>query len=169
MRKTLELGKVDYNGSGRRNCRATFEWELKDDGNFTMSANIWNPKGTDIYCGGQCVDEVASYFPGNHNIKRMADIWGRWHLNNMKAGCEHQRALGWAWESNGNEPCPICGYKYGTAWFKEEIPQNIKDEIKSWEYVEDIADVYNDLGYAPHLVKRHWPTKTRYKITSRGC
>jgi hypothetical protein len=28
-------------------------------------------------------------------IKRLLAIWDEWHLNDMKAGCEHQRAEGW--------------------------------------------------------------------------
>jgi hypothetical protein len=30
------------------------------------------------------------------------------------------------------KPCPICGYKYGTAWLFEPIPENVIEEIKSW-------------------------------------
>lgn len=29
-------------------------------------------------------------------IRRLAGYWRRWHLNGMRAGCEHQRAEGWA-------------------------------------------------------------------------
>ncbi len=25
------------------------------------------------------------------------------------------------------KPCPVCGYKYGTAWQTEEVPQNVID------------------------------------------
>lgn len=163
MRKTMELGKVDYNGSGRKNCMATLEWELTDTGNFSMSADIWNPRHTDIYCGGQCVDEVVAYFPNNAKVQRMAEIWRLYHLNDMKAGCIHQRLAGWDKvripfdelpNSHANrdkdgimaiwiyktehpkgllaEPCPECGYKYGTSWLKEAIPQDIQDEIRSW-------------------------------------
>ena len=93
----------------------------------------------------------------------MAKIWERWNLNDMKAGCEHQRALGWQdvrinpselpkTHANRDEkgimamwvdqeehkdgllckPCPTCGYKYGSAWLKEELPQDVIEEIKSW-------------------------------------
>ena len=133
MTRILGLGKVDYNNSGRRNCKATLEWELTSDGEFTMSANIWNPRETDIYCGGQCVDEVASYFPYNAKVQRMVEIWRRWHLNDSQAGCEHQRTLGWkSYDEHPSEPCPVCGYKYGTSCLKEEIPQDIQDEIRAW-------------------------------------
>ena len=94
-------------------------------------------------------------------IKSLFDIWGKWHLNDMQAGCEHQRAQKWnerpidpskpttaygkffpgqkqdswnmlAWiyptehpEGLLTKPCPICGYKYGTAWLKEEVPAQV--------------------------------------------
>ena len=27
------------------------------------------------------------------------------------------------------EPCPVCGYKYGTAWLKEELPGDIRERV----------------------------------------
>lgn len=74
------------------------------------------------------------------------DVWKHYHLNDMKAGCVHQEAEGWGDKKlivNGEEklstwvypkdhpegvlgkPCPICGYKYGTAWNKAEVPRNV--------------------------------------------
>jgi hypothetical protein len=91
-------------------------------------------------------------------IKRFFDLWDRWHLNDMRAGCEHQRALGWdkepidpnkpttaygkfypgqthdsrnlkSWVNppvgHMSEPCPVCGYKYGTAWLTESVPADV--------------------------------------------
>ena len=88
-RKTYVLGKTDYNGSGRRNCECAIEWELRD-GRFSMSACVWNPRKTDIYMGGQCVDEVASLFPEDLKAQRMVSVWKRWHLNDMRAGSPAQ-------------------------------------------------------------------------------
>lgn len=80
------------------------------------------------------------------------DIWGKWHLNDSRSGCEHQRkaewgkkkveiennitrkiekkSTGWLYEKEHPEgvlckACPECGYKYGTAWLKEELPQEV--------------------------------------------
>jgi hypothetical protein len=140
----------------------------------------------------------------------LLDIWKRWHLNDMQAGCEHQRAEGWGkkkvkiahlklnWDLAGktrsniermykaqieetgkaritedertllnlpyfrevpeeqvsqyadyyeverieekstnwvketehpegvlSKPCPVCGYKYGSAWLREEVPADV--------------------------------------------
>jgi len=161
-------------------------------------------------------------------LRKFFDIWDRWHLNDMKASCEHQRALGWDpckeltiyyfrlrrqvvdaiknaknraeqaikaeetftpadfettylnlkseithhepelpeglapyYEANGpqymndhfnkasdvktagwvnesehpegllSKPCPECGYKYGTSWNREEVPQGVLDFLIS--------------------------------------
>ena len=66
--KTLELGKVDYNGSGRRNCMADLEWELKN-GKFSMRTTCT-----------QVANIVVAYFPNNERAQRMMEIWKRWHL-----------------------------------------------------------------------------------------
>jgi len=64
------------------------------------------------------------------------DVWKRWHLNTMQAACEHQRALGWTYDSHhGNNPdkpfagdaCPECGYLIGSAWLTENVPADVLD------------------------------------------
>lgn len=161
------LGYVDYNHTGKANCEAAITWELID-GRFSMQAEIWNLRKTDIYQGGQCVDTVAALFPHNAKAQRMVAIWQRWHLNDMRAGCEHQRAAGWAtrpidptkplntygrhspdqqsdswnmlvWVTRKEHPagllsfpCEVCGYRYGSAWLREEIPADVAAEIQSW-------------------------------------
>ena len=78
--------------------------------------------------GGQIIMEAGA-LPRDPKSRRIAEIWQRWHLNDMRAGCEHQR--GWTKERIG-QPCPVDGYKYGSAWLFEELPTDIIAEIKSW-------------------------------------
>jgi hypothetical protein len=60
------------------------------------------------------------------------DAWKVWHLNDMQAGCEHQRALGWtSYDAHPSEPCPVCGYKYGSAWRTTEVPSAVLDFLDS--------------------------------------
>ena len=84
---------------------------------------------------GQCQDEIRKGVPKapwtKEMVDKLCDIWGRWHLNDMRAGCEHQRALGWEGESYIGKPCPVCGYKYGTAWLKEEVPSGVIKWLES--------------------------------------
>jgi len=74
-------------------------------------------------------------------------LWERWHLNDMKAGCEHQEAryrdrpqdrptcrndyVGESGDRMGSAfpGCPECGYQYGTAWLYEALPADILDQI----------------------------------------
>lgn len=179
-----------------------------------------NSKGS---CG-QCIDEFANGTPKGKWTREMLDkfckVWREWHLNDMRAYCQHMKELGWTehinesievktWNlkkeaytaktdarnrairclENGEafnptdeevmyanlpfsvktyngetpqkedlyefketdclgysnveyvsrgwlsfedtplgflkKPCPVCGYKYGTAWIKEEIPRDV--------------------------------------------
>lgn len=170
---------------------------------------------------GQCVDEIREGTPNGdwtvEMLKRFCEIWDEWHLNHVRAYCQHQKALGWdklagkrvtlynyhlraevfseqrhlqnrinkligdtgtatltkeekelwnlpiskkTWEplddsryepqkkydwNNGateestlgwlspeehpdgilSKPCPVCGYKYGTSWLKEDVPEDV--------------------------------------------
>lgn len=55
----------------------------------------------------------------------LLEAWHNWHLNDMNAGCEHQRDLGWhkkETQSHVNEECPVCKYRFGTAWRFVPVP-----------------------------------------------
>lgn len=151
------LGMCDDNGDGRKNCEAYITWELKD-GKFSMCAETWLPSKRDIIRGGQCVDYVAAMFPHDKKAQRMAEIWKRWHLNDLTAGSPAQEL--WLRENPiapedyrfpksyyavarerlaavGLNPDPNFIYKgkpysYGHAWLKEELPAEIVAEIQSW-------------------------------------
>ena len=100
-------------------------------------------------------------------VKRFCKVWTEWHLNDMRAGCEHQRTAGWAkrrintfkprgtygkhfpgqrsdswnmlvWVTRAehpkgllSEPCEVCGYKYGSAWLREDVPAEVLDFLTS--------------------------------------
>lgn len=83
---------------------------------------------------GQITEDVAKVHP------RLAELWERWHLNDMRAGCVHQEALYRAGAAERptysnqyagmEEPCPHCGYKYGSAWNYEEVPEAVVAEVR---------------------------------------
>jgi len=56
---------------------------------------IWDVRHHDHVSGGQNLDQLNEYLSGDPTFARLYAIWQRWHLNDLKAGCEHQRALGW--------------------------------------------------------------------------
>lgn len=55
-------------------------------------------------------------------ILGLYEIWDKFHLNDLQAGCEHQRAFGWEYSTHSGKNCPICGYKIGTEWKTGIIP-----------------------------------------------
>lgn len=121
-------------------------------------------------CKGSCGQinmhewNIKTYAPGwsAELEKQFREVWGKWHLNDMRAGCEHQRAEKWnerpifadqptnayvkhpdggqGWNmlvwlpvENGGllcAPCPVCGYKYGSQWWREEVPSDVLDFLQ---------------------------------------
>lgn len=125
MKKTFEFGKVDYNGSGRKNCLVTVEVELKEKGGkptFSACANVWNPRKTDIYMGGQCLDTIWSDFRSqltDRNLfMKIYRLWKLYHLNDMNAGTQEQKQL-------------------LDAYFKD--PDNRYDYTKACDYLKSVG------------------------------
>ena len=80
---------------------------------------------------GQILDDIKPIkeYAKGWNAKlldKFLYIWKFYHLNNMNAGCEHQQKLGWG-NNEISKPCPICGYKYGTAWKYQAVPKEFLD------------------------------------------
>lgn len=73
--------------------------------------------------GGQAIELIRKLADGPLYLKRkrIADVWERWHLNNMRAGCAHQPP--------GRYPdvpdCEVSGYKHGSAWLIERLPDDV--------------------------------------------
>lgn len=151
MKRTFEFGKIDFNGSGRKNCAVTVDVELTEKGDkkvFTASARVWNPKKTDIYWGGQILDDISKYIkdPVFAEIKR---LWKKWHLNNMHSGtvaqekalneyfsstnhlydyteaCDYLKTIGLYEDTYNGEP-----YYYGHGWCYTPIDADDLDIIK---------------------------------------
>ena len=98
MRKKFNFGKVDGYGNGKKQCEVTLEVELeeKEEGKpvFTASGTVWNARGTDCIQGGQCIDTVWEQYgkqlENKKLYKEIMTLWEKYHLNDMKAWCEHQ-------------------------------------------------------------------------------
>lgn len=173
-KRTIKLGSVSGEGYGyapTTRLPVEIEVEIRDrngTAELAMSGSVWRPSRNDIVSGGQNRDEIAAAFPSNERVQRMVEVWKRWHLNTMRAGCEHQRAEGWdkrpidpskplqtygrhfegqrqdTWNMLGwvrpvehpegllGKPCPTCGYRYGSAWRTEPLPEGVIEEVKSW-------------------------------------
>lgn len=139
MKREISFGKINYylNRAGRQN-EVTIDIELKETTKgvvFSASGNIWNNLHTDIVCGGQIFEELKNRPIGKRPLmKEIIDLWENYHLNDLHAGCEHQRNLGWekdGYAKHPSESCPICGYKFGTEWKYSPIPENDLIRIKN--------------------------------------
>jgi len=99
---------------------------LDTDGEF-FGLDVYRENGDRIYLmhgGGQCIEEIKQWFP---EVKPYL----QWHLNGMRAGCVHQESMKRDGFNFGiSEPCPVCGYEYGTEWKHEDLPQEVIDWAK---------------------------------------
>lgn len=189
--------KLYRRGNGIGDCFA----EIKFDGRELSISGVEGPKN-DGNCRGSCGQIILDgatipedVLPGTvaPYAERLLAVWDRWHLNAMRAGCEHQRAADWKpcpghyarpeewkrvefdatvykrigqrrtftncagepetvtiWEQSFppgkysahsdrcsqdkvSKPCPVCGYKYGTAWLFEPVPVDVLEFLAGLE------------------------------------
>lgn len=90
---------------------------------------------------GQIVD--FSFTPGSLGAEVM-EVWRKHHANDSHPGCRHQRALGWEEERERNpqtgiwryahtdEPCPTCGYRFGSKWQYVPLPLEVCQAVGRW-------------------------------------
>jgi hypothetical protein len=107
------------------------------------------------------IERVNDYAPGwdAHAVAQLAEVWNKYHLNDLQPGCEHQIAFGWnkrkldpdkeiGWHVDKhanlaqwacpsehprgvlNKPCPICGYKYGSQWLRSSVPSFVLEWLR---------------------------------------
>lgn len=116
--------------------------ELSICGNVYMSH--WR---NDAYTCGQCLDTILELFPHDKFVQLVHRIWDRFHLNGMNSGTRKQRELVKALYSlilpnerydytvacdflAENDLLVDNGYKYGTAWLVELLPEDIIQVIE---------------------------------------
>lgn len=98
---------------------------------FSATGCIVAKGETDAYSFGQCWDILPEVVKPSKGLTRadilmIHEIWKQYHLNDMNAGCEHmERDSGWGL----GDVCPVCGYRWGSAWKYRPIPDYIMKEI----------------------------------------
>ena len=170
FKKTMRPGTVDV---GRRTPVDLFV-AVNWDGKRLSISGVEGPRksGNPLGSCGQITEslqEIAEYAPkwNAESVERLREIWDTWHLNHMRAGCEHQRADGWhtrpinpnnptnthgkhfegqrqdswnllTWVRSDEHPngllmkaCNVCGYKYGSAWLTEEVPESVLEDVRA--------------------------------------
>lgn len=139
MKKIINIGRVPHAWRSREIYTDIFCSVKIENGKLSISGVIGPMKNGDaIGSCGQIDETIRTYWDNKEIIfsdgwddallDEFLNVWDRWHLNDMRAGCEHQRALGWekeGYDAHPSEACPTCGYKFGTAWKFEELPQRV--------------------------------------------
>lgn len=146
MKRVFNFGKIAY-ASERKINEVTLEMEYRD-GRFSVCGDVWNGRHTDIVCGGQCLDELLSYFKDNELFMTIYRLWKLYHLNDLHAGTrEQEEALRKHFinipakdykehveylKSINLYEVPYNGemYKYGTGWISYDIPKEDVEIIK---------------------------------------
>jgi hypothetical protein len=158
IRRVKDFGKVDYSGQGRKAYPVQIDLtittkpgparsvDLETIGEhkaLSIMGGIWNTHRTDYVTGGQCVDTLQKYLGHNRKFRQIAEIWRRWHLNDMRAGTREQTAIVATMPpvvypaSHYEEACKLLdsrgllidrGYRYGSAWLVEPLPPEVEAE-----------------------------------------
>ena len=138
MKKVVRLGTLKtYGGRGYSiYCKIEYKEDKQEltiggvEGPLTSGNCLGGCGQIDTHLNNPDVIKSIGLAPGwtREKLKRFFDIWDKWHLNTFKPGCEHQRDMGWEKESYDKhleEPCPICGYKFGTKWNRVDVPKEV--------------------------------------------
>lgn len=164
FRRHILLGKTRKGSGYQAGCPITVEIEIKprkninsvrtvdlepagDMDEFSMRGNVWNLRRTDIYSGGQNRYEIGRLCGSGPKVRRLIEIWDRWHLNCLKAGTRAQQAAIDAhktanpdWRHGYTAACEVLeakgllvdrGYKYGSAWLVEPLPAEVREEVEA--------------------------------------
>lgn len=162
MKKVFNFGKIDYEGTGIACNSVIVEVEYKDEDEkrFSVCANVWNARHSDIITGGQCLDDITPYIksPVYSEILR---LWKLYHLNDMHPECEHQAALGWREKAAKK----VTLYKYTMTIEairqQNEIKRKVLEAAKngeSWEITE-VEKIVLGLDYS---ITSHLDTLPEY-------
>lgn len=91
------------------------------------------------------------------DLLKIQSIWKRWHLNDLRAGTPRQEEFVRNWKlSNAYDYSAVCqalenagllidnGYRYGSSWVKEDVPQNVIKYLFSLPAVS--GDSWDDIN-----------------------
>lgn len=152
FKKICRLGMVDI--GGQVGCSLYVKIEYVGGRLSMMGVEGPLPSGN---CRGACgqIDmhpwKFKAYAPGwsLSKVRKLRELWGEWHLNDMRAGTPAQRKALRDAEASGWVPSPAdhymdcCnklrelgmfedqGHKYGHAWIREEVPADVLDWLRS--------------------------------------
>jgi hypothetical protein len=134
MKKVRRYSGPDFN------CEITISITERDSFNCLSIFGVIFEDGKEGSWGQIC-EQVKDIIPA-----RLYRIWKRWHLNDMRAGTFTQEEILRQAKNEGvdvsdyGKACNYLqkfdaydddGYKYGHAWLKEELPQDVIDYVST--------------------------------------
>lgn len=111
------------------------------------------PRGN-AYSAGQCVDTIRGGTPtemwSREMLDKLCNIWERWHLNDMRAHCEHQ--VGEAWDAS--RQVTLYKYKMGAELLYEQnrLKKNVEEKLSAGAVVQ-LKEPQLSLYNKPYFVK----------------
>lgn len=136
--KVVRIGKTP---DGNLYCKITYK--TKEQGStenigkpiLSISGVVGPLRSGD--CRGGCGQiimspwEITEFAPGWDDVLvgMFRAAWEDYHLNDLQAGCFHQRELKTKIECG--TICPVCGYSYGAKWLYKEIPTDVIEFLRS--------------------------------------
>lgn len=72
--------------------------------------------------------EITRY-AGGYDKASAAELvkLSEWHMNSMSPACSHQKR----YAGLDSAPCPVTGYRWGTAWLIRSLPEGFLDRTKA--------------------------------------
>jgi hypothetical protein len=55
----------------------------------------------------------------------LLNVWSMYHLNDLRAACEHQEIMGQTWTTHPSATCPVCDYRLGSQWKRISVPDAV--------------------------------------------
>ena len=136
--KIVRIGTMNVGYRGPRWVSVYAKIKLEGP-RFTVNAVV-GPRmsGNAVCCGriASIVDTAKDEIRYNKGwderlLKDLQFVESRWHLNDMRPTCEHQRELGWTYDTHRGRECPVCEYEIGTKWTPEPLPESIVKFVES--------------------------------------
>lgn len=128
--KSIYIGTMPSYDSRRERVTVNIRWDDREGGRLSITGETQRPWKNDVESCGQIIgalSEVDGFSDGYslQTVRRLANIWRMYHLNDMQAACEHQRARGETWSTHPLAHCPECDYKLGTKWLHMDVPRDV--------------------------------------------
>ena len=117
----------------------------KSDGNLCFTASGYYGKGSRCQMAGQCIDELMNLVTERDGKLCETSMlilanWKRYHLNDLRAGCEHQEHAKRTFKKSYEigDVCTVCGNKYGHSWHTEILPEELLNWFYSFCSIDDL-------------------------------